>query len=563
MRKLAWKLVLGWVIIAAVAILTTGRVYLSPEFPHTHDGENHLARFANYKLALKQGQFPPRLAPNLLNGYSYPVFNYNYPLANILSVPFSAIKINYELSFKLLALASLIGGVIGTDLWLRQLKFGRAARLFSLLGFISTPYLINLIWFRGNIGELLALGLFPWALWLTDSWAAAQTKKTSWWLILVGGGILLAHNITAMLLVPILLAYGWLRISGFSNLAGWKARLKLDLIWLASLTLCLWFWLPAIMEKSAIVLDNLNFSAETSKYFSTLNQIISSPVNFGFAYPGSVDNLSANAGILTWLSLGLTGIWLIILAARKKLTWNDLTLGFLWLSCSLLIWLQTSGSSQVWQIFAPLKFVQFPWRLGLPVAILVLPILATNFENFSKSSLKWLLVVGLGLQFWSIFWLSPAGFFHHSIQDYDLYPQTTSTMNENLPKGYNFIEYGELNRTPIIFTGQGEIKVALWSGTTRKYQLKLTEPSLIIEPSIVFPGFETRSNGQKLSYINSDQIQGRLAYQLPAGDYQITTQFTQNTWPRQIGNLISLITWLGLTGWGWKIFKSKNHAKTV
>jgi hypothetical protein len=250
----------------------------------------------------------------------------------------------------------------------------------------------------------------------------------------------------------------------------------------------------------SLVLDNLNFGLETSKYFSTFNQLVSAPVNFGFAYPGSVDNLSASAGILTWLSLGLTGIWLIILAARKKLTWNLLTLGFIWLSCSLLLWLQTSGSSQVWQLFTPLKFVQFPWRLGLPVAILGLPLLATGFENLAKSSLKWLLLAGLGIQFWSILWLTPAGFFHHSIQDYDLYPQTTSTMNENLPKGYSFIEYGELVRTPIIFSGQGEIKVSLWSGTTRKYQLKLVEPSLIIEPSIVFPGFETRANDQNSLY---------------------------------------------------------------
>ncbi len=32
-------------------------------FPFTHDGENHLARIANYAVALKQGQFPPRWAP--------------------------------------------------------------------------------------------------------------------------------------------------------------------------------------------------------------------------------------------------------------------------------------------------------------------------------------------------------------------------------------------------------------------------------------------------------------------------------------------------------------------
>ena len=44
-------------------------IYFLPYFrvglPVTHDGENHVARFAQYYLALKQGQFPPRLAPTL------------------------------------------------------------------------------------------------------------------------------------------------------------------------------------------------------------------------------------------------------------------------------------------------------------------------------------------------------------------------------------------------------------------------------------------------------------------------------------------------------------------
>ncbi len=80
--------------------------YLNDKFPYTHDGENHLARFANYKLAVKQGQIPPRFAPNLVNRYGYPVFNYNYPLANLASLPLSLFKLNYELSFKIIALAS-------------------------------------------------------------------------------------------------------------------------------------------------------------------------------------------------------------------------------------------------------------------------------------------------------------------------------------------------------------------------------------------------------------------------------------------------------------------------
>ena len=36
-----------------------------PEFYTSHDGSTHTARIANYYLALKEGQIPPRLAPNL------------------------------------------------------------------------------------------------------------------------------------------------------------------------------------------------------------------------------------------------------------------------------------------------------------------------------------------------------------------------------------------------------------------------------------------------------------------------------------------------------------------
>ncbi len=32
--------------------------YFHAGFPYTHDGENHLARFANYKVAVREGQIP-------------------------------------------------------------------------------------------------------------------------------------------------------------------------------------------------------------------------------------------------------------------------------------------------------------------------------------------------------------------------------------------------------------------------------------------------------------------------------------------------------------------------
>jgi len=60
---------------------------LKPGLPFTHDSQNHLMRIANYTIALREGQLPPRWAPNLNNRFGYPVFNFNYPLPNILTQP--------------------------------------------------------------------------------------------------------------------------------------------------------------------------------------------------------------------------------------------------------------------------------------------------------------------------------------------------------------------------------------------------------------------------------------------------------------------------------------------
>lgn len=105
------------IVIALGLSLLLTRVYLHPGIPYTHDGQNHVARFANYWSAIKEGQIPPRIAPHLFNHYGYPVFNYNYPLANILAVPLLALKLHPEVVFKLLMVGSFTLGLWGYAEW--------------------------------------------------------------------------------------------------------------------------------------------------------------------------------------------------------------------------------------------------------------------------------------------------------------------------------------------------------------------------------------------------------------------------------------------------------------
>ena len=48
----------------------------------THDGEYHVIRFYEFDKAIRDGDWYPRLAPDLNNGYGVPLFNYVYPFPN-------------------------------------------------------------------------------------------------------------------------------------------------------------------------------------------------------------------------------------------------------------------------------------------------------------------------------------------------------------------------------------------------------------------------------------------------------------------------------------------------
>lgn len=544
----------SWLILGLLVLFGVAKVYFQTGFPYTHDGENHLARFANYKIALKEGQFPPRLAPNLLNHFTYPVLNFNYPLANILSLPFSFIKLNYEITFKILALSALVLAGVGSQQWLKILGFNPGAQRFALLAFFSAPFLINTLWFRGNIGELLALALFPTALWLTSAWQKKpQQSMWLWWLGVVAIGILLAHNIAALMLVPLLVLYGLL-------VPGWKAKFQLALTWILAGLSTLWFWLPALAEKNTIVLDDAKFFQDYLHYFVTPNQLLMGPLTFGFVYPGSISGLNLSLGILLFLVLTLSVIWGI-----RRYQEIFTPAGLLVLICLAFIYLQTQSSTWVWQLIPVLKYLQFPWRLTLPLIVLALPLLAFWWQWASQHKTRWLQVLlgtALLVQVVPTFKLKAADYFHKTIVDYDAYGQTTSTQNENLPKGYRFIEFGDWQPTPTILSGEGSIIVQAWSGTKRFYTLHLTKDSTIVEPSIVWLGYETFANGQRVSYYDNDEIQGRLAYQLPAGDYRVSTTFTQHTWARQWGNGISLVVLLSCAGYfAWNL--AKNYVRKI
>ncbi len=526
------KLLLPILLIIGLPLWAVIKPYFHLGVPYTHDGENHLARFANYKVAVKEGQFPPRFAPNLNNHYGYPVFNYNYPLANILSLPFSIVGISYELTFKLLMISALLLGSWGVWSWLKDLKLGDdQARLLAVASFLLAPFTVNLIYVRGNIGEAWALALFPWLLWLTH-----QLKKEAELPYLVSTSIitafLLSHNVSVLFGGIIWLIYSWVVLQ--NKRADWGR-----LLWRGSLALAmsLWFWLPALAEKNQIILDQADLSNQFKQHFPSVLQLISSPLQFGYSMLGPVDTMS--------LALGGSGLVALVLGTilAIKTKQKSLKKKYLWLTVTLgwsLVFFQTEASLGLWQKLPLVQFVQFPWRLSLFLVILVLPLLValvTHHKIFK--SLFILILVGQLLAVWRF---QPADYLHKTTLDYDLFSQSTTTGNENLPKTFTYQEIADWSPEPSVLKGQANYQVKHWTGTNRKYTVTVTEKALLVEPTMYFIGWQTYINDQQIDYAVMTETEGRIGYWLEPGNYEVTSQFTQKTWSRRLGNASSIMT---------------------
>ncbi|MFZ5437851.1 MAG: hypothetical protein ACOZAK_02260 [Patescibacteria group bacterium] len=525
------KLLLPILLMVGLPLWAVIKPYFQVGVPYTHDGENHLARFANYKIALKEGQLPPRFAPNLNNHYGYPVFNYNYPLANILSLPFSVLGISYELTFKLLMITALLLGSWGVWSWLKELRLGnKQGRFLAVASFLLAPFTVNLIYVRGNIGEAWALALFPWLLWLT-----LQIKKESYLPYLVSTSLmtafLLSHNISVLFGGIIWLIYSWVILQ--NNRVVWSR-----LLWRGGLALALslWFWLPALLEKNQIILDEAGLSNQFVNHFPSVLQLISSPLQFGFSLISPVDTMS--------LAIGWSGLVALVLGTilASKIKAKTLKKKYLWLAVLLswgLVFLQTEFSLALWKSLPLVQFIQFPWRLSLFLIVLVLPLLAELVAY--QRIFKYLLIVILGSQLLMVMRFQPADYLHKTTLDYDLFAQSTTTANENLPKTFTYQNIADWSAAPRVLQGQADYQVQHWTGTNRQYTLTVTAKALIVEPTMYFVGWQTELNDQLIDYAEPTETDGRIGYWLEPGDYQVKSQFTQRTWPRRLGNAVSII----------------------
>jgi hypothetical protein len=167
-----------------------------------------LQRVQQMTVELGAGHFPPRWMPDSGYGLGYPFWNYYAPLAYLVAGLLAMLGGGVVGAIKVTTLVTYLAAA-GGMFWLAYEAWGsRASGLLAAVAYTVAPYHLVNVYVRGDaLAEVAAYACFPWVLLAVDRIRRRRTPDAVVALTVAFAALLVSHNISAMLFVPVLVAY--------------------------------------------------------------------------------------------------------------------------------------------------------------------------------------------------------------------------------------------------------------------------------------------------------------------------------------------------------------------
>lgn len=370
-------------------------LFAAPYFTH-HDDVQTIRLFEMDKC-IKDGQIPCRWVPDLGGLYGYPLFNYYAPFPYYYGEVFYLINHSLIFSAKIMFATAFLGSFLFMYLLGRKLWGGWGGAL-SAIFYSYAPYHAVDFYVRGAMEELWALMLFPAVLWATFRLKESQKILNLLVLSFFVAILILSHNLSAMLFLPVLLLICLLLFYLERDL---KFLKFLSISLFLGILMAAFYWFPMITEKNLVHVETM-----TSGYFSYTEHFKGFKKLFlerSWGWGASVrevpggekDGLSFQIG-----GVHLLGALLSLVSAkifwRKNRKVSVLILFFLSVT-ALSIFMIHPRSEFIWKLFDPLKYLQFPWRLLMLIIFFISLLSGSIFSLLDQKKVKivWIVLVVL------------------------------------------------------------------------------------------------------------------------------------------------------------------------
>lgn len=524
-------IVIGLCILALVPLWNL----LHPGLPVTHDGQDHVARIANFYASLSEGNIVPRWASNLNWGYGHPILMFLYPWPSYVASVFHAMGFTFVDSTKLVFAAAFAASLLAMYIWLSA-AWGKAAGVAGAVLYAFAPYRFVDLYVRGAIGEHMAF-VFPPVVCLGLLLLAREKNRSpARALIIVSFGtalLILSHNALSLMFLPLIGLYGL-------YLAVQESRRPLLFIAmgmggiLAGFLLSAFYWIPGFFEGKYTLRDIVTAGAITDRFVPWL-AFLYSPWSYG----GGND-------LSKWLGAGqLLAVIMAFLALEKNTKHQRfLVAGILLLFFSLFA--MTSNAAPIWNTVTLLQKFQFPWRL-MSVTVFIISVLGAFVVYITpgKTRIRTALIlcavsVLATIPMWRAreYKSYPEGYFT------GIYNGTTDTGESSPVWSVRFMEQRPESVAYTMPPG-GVIAQGARTTTLRTYQVSVTEPVRFVENTLYFPGWTVFVNGSPLEntrlIFQDPAFRGLMTFDLSPGNYDIRFEFGE-TRLRRISDYISLVS---------------------
>ena len=307
-----------------------------------------------YELAgaWENGIFYPRFGLDLNFGYTAPLFQYYPPLASYLGLLFSKLGLGFIASAKAVVSVSLLFSGWGAYVYASALLKNRFAAFIAGLVYLLSPYLLLVIFERGAVSESLTWAILPWLVWSAHGYFVTRQRAYGLAVAALVAASMLAHNATALFLVPLVACY----VALLALLAHDAASLlRVAGAFVLGAGLSAFYWAPALVEMGLTKSTEFMFSGGTSVEANvktvadfaqtSLVSLYAGPERFRFAmWP----LLAAAAGVIG-----------LVLARRRRPPMLWCWVGAL----AVMLFIQLEFSLAFWQNVPFVRYIQFPWRL--------------------------------------------------------------------------------------------------------------------------------------------------------------------------------------------------------
>lgn len=503
-----------------------------PGLPVTHDGQDHVARIANFYQNLKEGVILPRWAGNLNWGYGHPILMFLYPSPSYLTSLFHFLNFSLIDSVKIVFGLSFVLSGLTMYLWAKNF-LGRLPGFLVAVLYLFAPYRFVDLYVRGALGEHVAF-IFPP---LICYFLLKLSKKYSVWYIFGGSislaGLILTHNAISLMFLPLILFYAF-----YLTIYSKDQKLYLLnslIIIILGFSLSAFFWLPAFFEGKY----TLRYIVTAGEY--ALRFVKPSMLIYGSWNYGGSGEFTVQIGIIQIISILLSPLLICILLKKEKKN-SIFILGFV-LYLIIVIFLMLPQSDFIWERIAVLQNFQFPWRF-LSVVVFMTAVLGGFVLMLTPKKLFYVIFlimvlspILLSRDYWKAesYMQKPENFFT------DVYNGTTDTGESAPIWSVRFMEKRAKEPIRIIF-GKGEIKQLKRITTQHEYEIDAFEKMRIRENTLYFPGWKVFIDGKPVKIEFQDpQNRGLITFFVDKGKHMVSIQFTE-TRLRFLANITSLLS---------------------